>query len=191
MKIRVKNLFLLPMLITGLGLVPDGRLTAQSFTTLHSFDGNDGVYPRGDLVLSGRTLYGTARAGGSFGAGTVFSVNTEGTSFTNLHSFTATSGAMGTNSDGSNPVGGLVLSGHTLYGTAPNGGHSGYGTVFKINTDGTGFTTLYSFDYFTYEIFGLVLSSNILYGTTDLGGSWGYGSVFALNTDGTGFKILH
>ena len=98
---------------------------------------------------------------------------------------------MSTNSDGGNPIGGLVLSGSTLYGTAPNGGKWGNGTVFKINTDGSEFRTLYSFDYLTYETYGLVLSNSALYGTTDLGGSWGYGSVFALNTDGTGFTILH
>ena len=36
-----------------------------------------------------------------------------------------------------------------LYGTAHQGGTSGYGTVFKLNTDGTGFTVLKNFDYST------------------------------------------
>ena len=40
---------------------------------------------------------------------------------------------------------GLILSGNTLYGTTTGGGSSGNGTVFAINTDGTGFTTLHSF----------------------------------------------
>ena len=99
------------------------------------------------MILSGNTLYGTASAGGSSGNGTVFAVNTDGTGFTNLHSFTATSGsqAYGTNSDGANPYGGLILSGNTLYGTARYGGSSGNGTVFAVNTDGTGFTNLHSF----------------------------------------------
>ena len=39
----------------------------------------------------------------------------------------------------------LILSGNTLYGTASSGGSSGDGTVFAVNTDGTGFTTLHSF----------------------------------------------
>ena len=43
------------------------------------------------------------------------------------------------------PYGGLILSGNTLYGTAQYGGSSGNGTVFAVNTDGTGFTNLYSF----------------------------------------------
>ena len=50
-----------------------------------------------------------------------------------------------TNSDGANPYAGLILSGNTLYGTASDGGSSGNGTVFAVNTDGTGFTNLHSF----------------------------------------------
>ena len=60
-------------------------------------------------------------SGGSSGNGTVFAVNTDGTGFTNLHSFTAasTNGLIpSTNSDGANPEAGLILSGNTLYGTA-------------------------------------------------------------------------
>ena len=33
------------------------------------------------------------------------------------------------------------LSGETLYGTADGGGALGYGTVFKLNTNGTGSIT--------------------------------------------------
>jgi len=39
----------------------------------------------------------------------------------------------------------LVLSGNTLYGTADGGGTNGFGTVFKVNTDGTSFTVLFTF----------------------------------------------
>ena len=69
------------------------------------------------MILSGNTLYGTATDGGSSGNGTVFAVNTDGTGFTNLHSFTALD-LYYTNSDGANPYAGLILSGNTLYGTA-------------------------------------------------------------------------
>jgi len=68
----------------------------------------------------------------------------------------------------------------------------GAGTVFAINTDGTGFTTLHSFN--DYEGAAnpwapLILSRNTLYGTTY--NSWSLGTVFALNTDGTGFTVVH
>ena len=76
---------------------------------------SDGANPYAGLILSGNTLYGTANGGGSSGNGTVFAVNTNGTGFTNLHSFTA---YLVNNSDGAYPEAGLILSGNTLYGTA-------------------------------------------------------------------------
>ncbi len=47
-----------------------------------------------------------------------------------------------TGSDGAWPDAGLVLSGSTLYGTTSLGGSSNKGTVFQMNTDGTGYTVL-------------------------------------------------
>src|SRR2546425_3525237 len=126
-KTLIINLLLLPTLIVGLNLMPAGQVTGQTFTTLHSFTANpspyysnsDGANPYAGLITnsSGNTLYGTALFGGSWGAGTVFAVNTNGTGFTNLHSFAY--------SDGANPATRLILSGNTLYGTANIGGGSG------------------------------------------------------------------
>jgi uncharacterized repeat protein (TIGR03803 family) len=162
------------------------------FTNLYSFtSGGDGGGPSG-LILSGNTLYGTAVLGGSSGNRTVFAVNTDGTGFKTLYSFTASSGTWDTNSDGANP-GGLLLSGNTLYGTAANGGSSGYGTVFRVNADATGFTNLHSFTSGSDGggPSGLLLSGNTLYGAAGGGGSLGSGTVFSLNTDGTGFTTLY
>jgi uncharacterized repeat protein (TIGR03803 family) len=78
MKTNIKNLFLLSALIAGLGLIPAGRVTAQTFTNLYNFTGFDGAEPHAGLILSGSTLYGTAQLGGSSGRGTVFAVNTNG-----------------------------------------------------------------------------------------------------------------
>jgi uncharacterized repeat protein (TIGR03803 family) len=132
-------------------------------------------------MLSGNTLYGTTYQGGSgrgsSGKGTVFAVNTNGTGFTVLHSFTGSS-------DGANPYGGLILSGNTLYGMANLGGSRGMGTVFAVNTDGTGFTNLYNFNGSrdgANPYGGLILSGNTLYGTAYGGGSSGYGTVFSLS----------
>ena len=174
------------------------------FTNLHSFNQSGGSDPRAGLMISGNTLYGTTVIGGSSGSGTVFKVNTDGTGFTNLHSFTAASGSYfsRTNSDGANPYAVLILSGNTLYGTTDYGGSSGSGTVFAINTDGTGFTNLYRFPALDTNSFttnsdgafpkaGLILSGNTLYGTAYAGGSSGDGTVFAVKTDGTGFTNLH
>src|ERR1019366_5068771 len=102
-----------------------GRVTAQTFTTLHNFTGFDGAGPCADLILSDNVLYGTVSYGGSSGNGTVFEVNTNGGGFTTLYSFTTSANnilGVYTNSDGANPAAGLILSGNTLYGTANEGG---------------------------------------------------------------------
>ena len=85
------------------------------------------------MILSGNTLYGTTQCGGTNATGTVFAVNTDGTGFTNLHSFTAISPDSGTNSDGAWPQAGLVLSGDALYGTAVDAGVWDGGTVFRLS----------------------------------------------------------
>ena len=189
MKTYIKNLFLLPAVIAGLGLIPAGRVTAQTFTNLHSFTyyGSDGATPDAGLILSGNTLYGTTSGGGDWYGGTVFKINTDGTGLATLYSFTY-------GNDGGYPYAGLILSGNTLYGTTVEGGSSSKGTVFAVNTNGTGFTNLYSFTGGSdgaLPYAGLILSSNTLYGTAFGGSSSGYGTVFAVNTNGTGFTNLH
>ena len=194
--------------MNGEGTVFAINTNGTSFTNLHSFsDGIEGSDPASSLILSGNTLYGTTRLGGTNEIGTIFAVKTDGRGFTNLYYFTALSGSAGfqeTNSDGAFPQAGLILSGNTLYGTAYQGGASGNGTVFAINTDGTGFKTLHSFTIAAglggsfgtnndgvYPRAALTLSGNILYGTASSGGAYGYGTVFAINTEGTGFTNLY
>src|SRR6266850_1256950 len=185
----IKSLFLLPGLIVGLGLMPAGRVTAQTFTTLHSFTYSDGADPYAGLILSGNTLYGTAPYGGSAGYGAVFKVNSDGTGFTNLYSFA------GFTNGGAYPYAGLILSGNTLYGAAESGGNSGYGMVFKINTDGTSFTNLYIFTGGSdggNPYGGLILLGDTLYGTASAAGNGFYGgTVYKVSTNGTGFTALH
>jgi len=212
MKTYIKKSFVLLVLVTGLGLMLAGQVSAQTLKTVHAFTGgnpilgfytnSDGLYPT-SLILSGNILYGTTSRGGREGNGTVFRVNSDGTGFSVLHSFTAsTTNSSGTltNYDGANPCG-LILAKNTLYGTA-GGGIGGSGVVFALTTDGTGFTNLHSFtegpcySYITNSDGanpngGLVLSGDTLYGSASSGGTWANGTVFAVNTDGTGFRTLH
>jgi uncharacterized repeat protein (TIGR03803 family) len=89
--------------------------------------------PHGELVLFENTLYGTTPGGSDGGSGTVFAINTDGSGFRVLHTFTAVKGLKATNQDGAFPQDGLILSGHTLYGAAAGGGSAGNGTIFSIS----------------------------------------------------------
>ena len=53
--------------------------------------------------------------------------------------------------DGTEPLAGLLNVNGTLYGTTQSGGRSGYGTGFRVNTDGTGYTVLKHFSGTTYD----------------------------------------
>ena len=86
--------------------------------------------------------------GGAGGAGTVFTINTNGTGFNVLWNFSAgdtNADGIWTNADGGNPEAGLVLAGTNLFGTTYYGGSNGNGTVFSLGTNGGGFTVLKTF----------------------------------------------
>jgi uncharacterized repeat protein (TIGR03803 family) len=105
-----------------------------------------------------------------------------------LHSFT-------NSPDGAFPFAGLVMdTAGNLYSTTFNGGASGYGTVFKLDTSGSE-TVLYSFKGGSDGAFpsaSLVMdSAGNFYGTTGHGGSggaciFGCGTVFRFDTSGNG-----
>jgi len=149
------------------------------FGLLHSFAGGagDGQTPSySTLVVSGPTLYGMTIGGGTASLGTVFRVNADGTGFSLLHSFTAAGG------DGWAPSGSLTLSGSTLYGMTRQGGGAA-GTVFKINTDGTGYSILHSFaggaNDGSRPQGDLTLVGSSLYGMTVTGGTANQGVIFS------------
>ncbi len=203
MKSCLKNPFIVSVLVAGLGFIAAGPLTAQTFTNLHNFPlitgtaltNSDGADPINTLVLSGDTLFGTASGGGASGYGTIFSLKTDGSGFTNLYNFaTLSTNPPNSNIDGADPLANLLLSGDVLYGTTLYGGASGYGTVFAINTNGAGITNVHSFAGGTpggNPNAGLVLSGNALYGTAELGGPSGNGEIFRVYTNGTGFTNIH
>ncbi|MGO8926848.1 MAG: choice-of-anchor tandem repeat GloVer-containing protein [Limisphaerales bacterium] len=189
----------IPSLAVALILLA-GNIRAATLTTLHGFSGGDGSGPLGGLALSGNTLYGTTSAGGANKSGTVFRVNTDGTCCTNLYMFGGLSGNPSVNPDGAFPNAGVLLQGNTLYGTTSAGGTYGFGSVFRINIDGTCFTNLFSLPYVKAgagsEYDGMVPSGltpfgDTLYGVMFEGGSQGRGTVFEINTDGSGFNTLH
>jgi len=161
------------------------------FTLLHEFAGgdSDGRNPYGSLVLDGGTIYGMTYSGGDSNDGTIFKIGTDGTGFALLHEFA------GGGSDGKGPYENLILDSGTLYGMTGYGGDSDLGTIFKIGTDGTGFTLLHEFagggSDGSRARNSLMLDSGTLYGMTYTGGDSDLGTIFKIGTDGTGFALLH
>lgn len=178
------------------GLFWTASPSASGFTILHAFGlaatgvtNSDGYYSHADLVLSGNVLYGTAPVGGTNGYGTIYSINTDGTEFKVLHSFTGAS-------DGTVPNADLVLCGNTLYGLVGHGTNLvGSGSIFSMTTNGDNFNILYTFtDPANGSIGqpngGLTMSDGTLYGTMYQGGISNQGTIFSFNTNGT-FTQLH
>ena len=168
-----------------------GIVTAQAqLTDIVNFDNGSapmGKNPRGSVTISGNTVYGLTSAGGANMVGCIFSVNTNGTGYTDLHDFTGATGQR--------PNGSLILSasGTSLYGMASQGGAHGFGCIFKINSDGSGYADKYDFD----SVHGkaptgsLVLSGAVLYGMTPSGGANDSGVIFSVDTNGTGYADIH
>jgi uncharacterized repeat protein (TIGR03803 family) len=170
---------------------------AQTFTTLHSFDGTDGgPFPNGLVQATDGNLYGTVGYGGANGGGTIFKITPSGT-LTTLYNFCSQSGC----TDGAYPDygegGGLVQATNgDFYGTAGGGGANctgtgGCGTVFKITPSGT-LTTLYSFCAQSGCTDGAYPNDPLVqgtdgnfYGTAYGGGANGYGTVFKITPSGT------
>ena len=165
-----------------------GFRTPYAFSALpdspQMYTNRNGANPECSLVLSGVTLYGTTTGGGTNSWGTVFAVNTDGTGFSLLHTFSHSivDNETWSNLDGVIPVGGLLILGNTLYGTASQGGIKRSGTVFVVNTNGTGFKVLHTFNGVDGAIpqSSLLLSGNALYGTTVSGGTNDAGTIFAI-----------
>ena len=195
------------ILLTSVSVLP---LRAQSFSVLHTFapggiqrpglilTNSDGANPYAGLAVSGSTLYGAAKNGGANGSGTLFAIDTNGTSFKLLYTF---SSDLVTNFDGANPNGGLALASGSLYGTTVNGGNADAGVIFSLYTDSSSINSLYAFtapDPNTgansdgaNPSAGPILSGGTLFGTASTGGLGGSGTLFAIATNGASFKVLH
>ncbi len=161
------------------GLMPGW---GQGYQVLHSFTGSDGASPMTGLTLSGTFVYGSTFVGGISNCGTLFKMGTDGKGYTVLKEFLGP--------DGQQPLATLVIADQTIYGTTHAGGNPGdsfgYGTIFRIGTDGSGFTVLRKFSGGAEgycPATGLALADGVLYGTT-------YNTLYKVNTDGTGYTVI-
>jgi hypothetical protein len=111
----------------GKGNVFSISTNGSGFQNLHSFNGSNGEFPDGSLILSESVLYGTTSGAGQ-SDGNIFSIHTDGSGYEDLLDF---DGANGTS-----PAGDLILGSSTLYGMTcyggSGGGSLGDGTVFAL-----------------------------------------------------------
>jgi uncharacterized repeat protein (TIGR03803 family) len=177
------------------------NLTGSEFAIIHHFNGSDGENPEGTLIVGADgDLYGTTLQGGSSNRGTIYRINIGGT-LTSLYSFpslSAFSGGVAINATGANPRARLLLAADgNYYGTAYQGGPTGWGTVFRMTPAGV-VSVVHSFagpgKGGVYPLAGVVQGADgSLYGTTygnsDTGG-FDLGSAWRIDSAGQ-FSLLH
>ena len=189
----------------GGGTVFKINTDGSGYTLLYTFLGSDvgdGRSPSSGLVR-GRdgVLYGTTHNGGTYqppdilgNRGTVFKLDVDGSGYSVLYNFGSIKG------DGMGAVGLVEGSDGVLYGTTQYGvsetnqAVTTYGTVFKLNRDGSGYGVLYHFGSSVGDglqpFAGVVEGSDgVLYGTACYGGVSNNGTVFKLNKDGSGYTV--
>lgn len=160
----------------------------SQFIKLHNFNVVNGEFPHGKLISDGTFLYGITSSGGLNDYGVIYKIKPDGSQFSKIYDFNEV--------DGKRPYASLYYDGLYLYGKTSDGGiNGGYGTIYKIKPDGTGFTKLFDFDDINYNNMNnfsdgaLVSDGTFLYGTTNYGGI-GAGCIFKIKSDGTAFEKL-
>jgi uncharacterized repeat protein (TIGR03803 family) len=171
-----------------------GVTVLHSFATLNNGTNQDGANPAAGLALSGSALCGSTLNGGLKGAGTLFYIAPDASSF---KSFRSLSNAP----DAGFPQGDLLASGNNLFGTSFAGGTNGVGTVYVVQTNGA-LSRLLNFGAVdpntATNLAGagpnaavvLAASGNILFGAAGLGGLNGNGVIFSVTTTGAA-STLH
>ncbi len=178
-----------------------GQSTTPAVSTVVSFSAST---PNGGIVRGpDGAYYGTTASASTVTGGLVYRVTPDGSSVSTLYQMQ--------NNESYGPAAGLLLgSDGLLYGTTTFGAVSVIantsGTVFRLKTDGTGFTVVRSFSAWStqnenlnpvnadgaYPDATLIEGTDgFLYGVTRTGGLNGTGVVFKLAKDGTSFKVLH
>lgn len=159
------------------GVVFRINIDGTGFQKLHDFSSEEGVEP-GSLVSDNLgNFFGVTVFSGPAGRGAIFKISSDGTVFEILHAFndatvSATFSSLILDEDG------------MLYGIGPKDQPGVYGAIYRIRTDGIGYTEIHRFTKLTNSIGSrlCVGSDKRLYGFTGEG-------IFSINKDGTGYTV--
>lgn len=172
-------------------------------TTLHTFTGGmtDGTSPSTGLMQAADgTIYGVTAQGGASNNGTVYRIQPDGSGYGLVVSIPSGSGSPAV-------PGWSFLLGQdgVFYGTSEFGGTSTFGSLYKVNRDGTGFAVVRSFTAGGPNVIndggaprgGLVHASDgFLYGCASTGTSAGTaiadrnGVIYRIAPDGSGYRLV-
>lgn len=189
----------LPLLAGGLPVTSFAQAT-PAVSTIFAFSGSSTNST--PVIGPGGDLYGVTSANSVVTGGLIYRSTVDGSLVQTVYQLRP--------EDGYGPVGGLLVDGDGLlfYGTTRLSGRQspGTGTVFKVGTNGAGYTVLHNFAVSTGSNQSLQIintdgafpesalvdgSDGYLYGVTTVGGTNGTGTVFKLSRDGSDFQTLH
>ncbi len=163
---------------SNLGSIFKVKTDGTDFHSLYSFTIDSGNTPQSGLILGadGR-LYGVTQEGGAMQQGALFSIKTDGTDFTSLHTFDVAEHALA--------YGGLYQANdNALYGMAATREEPSKGFIYSIDPDGSNYRTVYAFGIEANPHGTLTqLADGYLYGITSK-------FIFRIKPDGTGFTNL-
>lgn len=135
-----------------------------------------------NVVQAQTKLFGTTSFGGNANAGTIYSINIDGSGFSKLHDFDVT--------NGNQPYGGLVaLPDGKLAGVTRHGGTGDRGVLFTLNDDGTGYSVIKHFEDTRPSKGVLLASDGMIYGATS-STKTKQGVIYKINPDGSGYVEL-
>ncbi len=174
-------------------------------TTIHTFATSGDIISANFVQAPDGALYGVTRQGGSSGNGSLFRIRPDGSGFQVVHSFTVAE----LGSPFGRPEFSLVRgTDGAFYGTTELGGSAGFGTLYKVNADGS-FALLHSFTAGTTAATlttdggaprgGLVYATDgNLYGLTTRGSATpgaglndSNGVIYRVAPDGSGYRIIY
>lgn len=183
----------------GRGTVFRMQKDGDGFVVLHDFTGNEGA-GRGPVsaLIEARDgwLYGTTGGEETYGTnistGIAFKLQRDGSNFTILHEFLTPANRI--MPDGIRPLGALLEARDgLLYGFTAAAGTNGFGTLYRMDTNGTNFEVVFHLGRTNGGFAGAPLmqaSDGMFYAVAAGSPQRTNGAIFRINPDGSGVQVL-